>query len=227
MISLYRRFCDFPRFLRPLLYIDFRDDGEFEDGYQRLLAALRDEPLPRQLPAAAAISVAAPAISTSTNLPRALTPLVDREEEVKMVRALLLLEGVHLLTLVGPGGLGKTRVALEVAGGLVDQFRDGVFFVALGAIRDPNLVASAIAQTVSIGEFGGLSLVETLKAALRNKQLLLLLDTFDHLIEAAPLVTELLAACPQLKLLVTSRMVLRVRGENRFAVLPLTVPDPS
>jgi predicted ATPase len=144
-----------------------------------------------------------------------------------MVRAPLLLEGVHLLTLVGPGGVGKTRVALEVAGGLVDQFRDGVFFVALGAIRDPNLVASAIAQTVSIGEFGGLSLVETLKAALRNKQLLLLLDTFDHLIEAAPLVTELLAACPQLKLLVTSRMVLRVRGENRFAVLPLTVPDPS
>ncbi len=135
--------------------------------------------------------------------------------------------GVHLLTLTGPGGTGKTRLALEAAGQLVDSFRDGVHFVSLGAIIEPSLVPSAIAQVLGVVEVSGQSLVESLQARLRDGQTLLVLDSFEHILEAAPLVSDLLSACAGLKVLATSRATLRLRGEREFPVPPLGVPDPT
>lgn len=169
--------------------------------------------------------------SRSRSLPRHLplqqTPLVGRENELKIIRRMVLDPGVHLLTLTGPGGTGKTRLALEAAGQLVDSFRDGVHFVSLGAIIEPSLVPSAIAQVLGVVEVSGQSLVESLQVRLRDGQALLVLDSFEHILEAAPLVSDLLSACAGLKVLATSRATLRLRGEREFPVPPLGVPDPT
>ena len=159
------------------------------------------------------------------NLPVQPTPLIGREREVDLVGSLLLREDVRLLTLTGPGGTGKTRLGLEVAADGLDYFEDGVFFVALAPISDPALVIPAIAQTLGVREAGGRALLGCLKAYLRGRDLLLVLDNFDQLLGAAPLVADLLAACTGLKILVTSRAVLNLRGEREFPVLPLALPD--
>jgi predicted ATPase len=164
---------------------------------------------------------------TPTNLPRQLTSFVGRERDVEAVPKLLLREGVCLVTLTGPGGAGKTRLALQVAGDLIDAFPDGVFFVALASIGDPELILYAIAQTLGLPESGDRSPSESLKAYLSDKQMLILLDNFEHVLEAAPQVAELLATCPRLKVLVTSRAVLHLRGEKEFPVRPLALPDPK
>jgi predicted ATPase len=130
-----------------------------------------------------------------------------------------------LLTLTGPPGTGKTRLGLRVAAEVLDQFTDGVFFVDLAPIRDPGLVPTTIAQVLGIGESGGQPLLDTLKNALRHKRLLLLLDNFEQVIDAAPLVGELLSSSPGLKTLVTSREALRIYGEQEYLVPPLTLPD--
>src|SRR5690606_1384757 len=132
---------------------------------------------------------------------------------------------VRLLTLTGPGGTGKTRLSLAVARELLSAFPDGVFFVSLAPLNDPALVVSAIAEALKVREAGSQPLVEHLKGSLRGKQLFLGLDNFEHMIEAASLVSELLVACPQIKVLVTSREALRLSGEHEFPVLPLAVPD--
>ncbi len=168
---------------------------------------------------------AAPAAHNNLTLPR--TPLIGREHDLATIQHLLLQEQVGLLTLTGPGGIGKTRLAMQVATNLLDHFVDGVYFVSLAPISDPDLVASAIAQTLAVREATGRSIQESLQDYLRDKQLLLVLDNFEQILSAAPLVSALLSACPRLKILVTSRATLHLYGEQEFPVPSLALPDTN
>jgi predicted ATPase len=156
------------------------------------------------------------------NLPSQLTSFVGRSKEIAEVKQLLS-EG-RLLTLTGPGGTGKTRLALQVASEMLESFHS-VFFVALASITLPGLVASTIAQTLSVPETAGRSILESLKEYLQSKSMLLVLDNFEQVISAAPLVSELLSVCGQLKILVTSREGLRITGERLYPVPPLALPN--
>lgn len=158
------------------------------------------------------------------NLPASLNPFVGRAREVTQVRTLLRGGETRLLTLTGPAGIGKTRLALQVANSLLDNFKDGVYFVTLAPISDPALVVSALAGVGGLKESKDVTLLESLKTWLRDKQLLMVLDNFEQVVAAAPLLTELLAAAPELKLMVTSREILRVYAEWEFEVPPLALP---
>jgi predicted ATPase/class 3 adenylate cyclase len=160
-----------------------------------------------------------------TNLPTQPTPLIGRAAEVRTVGDLLRRANVRLLTLTGPGGVGKTRLALQAAAEALDGFADGVYFVNLAPIRDANLVTATIAQTLGVKEAGSQPLFERLNDELRNKHLLLLLDNFEQVVDAAPHVAEVLAAAPNVQILVTSRETLHLRGEQEFPVAPLALPD--
>jgi predicted ATPase/class 3 adenylate cyclase len=160
------------------------------------------------------------------NLPVQPTSLVGREREGDAVRERLLREDVRLLTLTGPGGTGKTRLALQAAADALDHFEDGVWLALLAAVDDPALVLPTIAQALGVKETEGRTTADALKEHLGRKRLLLVLDNFEQVLDAAPAVANLLAACPQLKVLVTSRAVLRLSGEHDFAVPPLALPDP-
>lgn len=161
------------------------------------------------------------------NLPVQPTSFLGREHEVNSVGDLLRRPDVRLVTLTGTGGIGKTRLALQVVAEISEQFADGVCFVALAPVSDAALVVPTIMQALSIKEAGEQPLLTQLKAALKEKQMLLLLDNFEQVIEAAVQVAELLATCPDLKMLVTSRIVLHVQAEREFAVPPLSLPNPS
>ena len=154
-----------------------------------------------------------------------LTSFVGRERELATVRRLLA-EG-RLITLTGPGGIGKTRLALEMAAGLADAYPDGVHVVSLTGLADPSLVPAAIAGVLGVREAGSRPLVESLIEHLRTKTTLLVLDNFETVLPAAADVATLLAACPNVRALVTSRETLRVGGEHRFPVPPLALPDPA
>jgi len=158
------------------------------------------------------------------NLPIQPTPFIGREKEVAAVTRLLRRPDVRLITLTGTGGVGKTRLGLHVAAELSDDFTDGVFVVALAPVNDPTLVILAIAQTLAISEASERPLFTLLQAFLKEKQILLLLDNFEQVGEAAVMLADLLAACPRLKVVVTSRMGLHVRAEHEFIVPPLSVP---
>ncbi len=161
----------------------------------------------------------------STNLVLPRSPLIGREHEIATIQALLLQEQVGLLTLTGPGGIGKTRLAMQVATTLLDHFVDGVYFVSLAPIRDAALVLAAIAETLGIREVGGQPLLETLQAYLEHRQMLLVLDNFEQVVAAAPLLAPLLGAMQPTQDLVTSRATLHLYGEQEFPVPPLALPD--
>jgi predicted ATPase/class 3 adenylate cyclase len=159
------------------------------------------------------------------NLPLQLTSLLGRDADVPAVRSLLLRDGVRLVTLTGPGGTGKTRLGLQVAAELVDHFEHGVFLVELAPISDPSLVPSAIAHVLGVRDMGGRTALEGIKDYLRSRSILLVLDNFEQILAAATIVVDLLAVSPGLKVLVTSRAPLRLRGEREHAVPPLALPD--
>jgi len=160
-------------------------------------------------------------------IPSKLKPLIGREEELARLSELLLNPQVRLVTLLGPGGIGKTHLGLQVMLKMREQFTDGACFVSLAALSDPELVVPAVSRELGIREVGAHPLSEQLKVALRNKHLLLFLDNFEQLLSAAPQLPALLAECPHLKVLVTSRARLRVQGEHEFPVSPLALPDLS
>src|SRR5437016_1475586 len=159
------------------------------------------------------------------NLPAQLTPLIGREREVEIACTLLRRSDVRLVTLTGPGGVGKTRLGLQVATKMLDDFADAVCFVPLAPIRVPELVVPTIAQALGIKEAGERSFLSLLQTYLQDKRLLLLLDNFEQVVSAAPRLADLLTCCPHLKILVTSRAVLHIQGEHEFPVPPLTLPD--
>ena len=158
-------------------------------------------------------------------LPFTFTSFIGREHEVARICELLQRQEVRLLTVLGPGGIGKTRLAIHVATVLQEHFVDGVYFISLASITAPDFVAPAIAQGLGVQEIGEQPVFEQVKVALRTKQTLLLLDNFEHVVSAAPVLTELLIACPRLKILVTSRAVLHVQGEYEYPTPALSVPD--
>jgi predicted ATPase/DNA-binding XRE family transcriptional regulator len=169
-----------------------------------------------------------PESATGVRLPIRATPLVGRQTEVAQIKRMLdpHASGVRLLTLVGPGGIGKTRLAIEIASLFADAtcYSDGVAFVELASFRDHRLVAATIARALQLPDSSLRDSRDVLLEWLTEKQLLLVLDNFEHLSSAAPLISELVARCPRLAVLVTSRVALRVGGEQRFQVAPLPTP---
>ncbi|MDQ6695102.1 MAG: tetratricopeptide repeat protein, partial [Chloroflexota bacterium] len=159
-----------------------------------------------------------------TNLPHLLTRLIGRDSEIAEAGRLLVQARVRLLTLTGAPGIGKTRLALQVGSHLLDYFEDGVFLVELAAVDDPDLVSTRLARVLGLKESAGHTAEETLFAYMYKRRMLLILDNFEHLLDAAPLVVRLLESSLWLKVLATSREVLHVRGERRFPVPTLAVP---
>lgn len=166
----------------------------------------------------------APHLPPPNNLTLPLASFFGRETELEAMETLLLRDDVRLLTLTGLGGMGKTRLALQLARRLLPNFPDGAFLVTLAPIRDPELVAATITKTLGLHESGGQSLLAELKNYLSDKKMLLVLDNFEQVPEAAGVVRELLAASP-LKVLVTSRVMLHLYGEREFKVPPLPLPN--
>lgn len=162
-------------------------------------------------------------LTLSSNLPAPTKVLFGRENDIAQIKHLL--TKTRLLSITGPGGTGKTQICLQIAPQVAGEFPDGVYFVGLATITDRQMVVSAILQTLGIKEAAGQSLLESLKTYLLDKHLMLLLDNFEQVLAAAPIVTELLEAAPMLKIMVTSRVVLRLAAEQEYSLPPLVLPD--
>jgi predicted ATPase/class 3 adenylate cyclase len=208
--------------------VDLRDLGErrLKDLYRlEHVHQLLHPALPTDFPPLATLD------RRPHNLPIQPTPLIGREAEVAAVQNLLERhnrpESTRLVTLTGPGGTGKTRLGLQVAAELTDGFNHGVYFVPLAALTEPSLVPSAIAQALGVPEEPGRSVLESVQNHVHDRDMLLVLDNFEQVTEAATVVAELLAASPGLKVLVTSRVRLQLRGEREFPVPTLALPDPK
>jgi predicted ATPase/class 3 adenylate cyclase len=175
--------------------------------------------LPADFPAIASLN------RLPNNLPSQPTVFVGRQAELGEINGLLVAETVRLLTLIGPGGTGKTRLALQSGAELIDRFEDGTYFIDLAPVRDPNSVLITIARTIGVSESSNGSMLDDLKGQLGEKSMLLLLDNFEQVTSAAVQVAELMQHCSHLKLLTTSREALRVRGERLYPVPPLGLPE--
>jgi predicted ATPase/class 3 adenylate cyclase len=160
------------------------------------------------------------------NLPPQPTPFIGREKEVNHIKQQLLRPGIRCLTLTGPGGAGKTRLALQAGAEVIDEFADGVFFFTLSETYDPTSVASEMERTLGIKEVEGQSLTDSLKDYLKSKQILLILDNFEQIANSSSMLTDFLRYCPKLKFMITSRVALRLYGEQEYTVPPMTLPDP-
>ena len=160
-------------------------------------------------------------------LPALLSPLIGRDGETATVLSLITVDGARLVTLTGPGGVGKTALALRVAADLAGEFSGGVAWVPCATIREPGLLGPTIALALGVTINGGMPVADLIADVLRDRHLLLILDNLEHLLEAVPLVTEVLARCPRLVVLATSRTPLRLAGEHQVPVPPLPVPDPD
>ena len=161
----------------------------------------------------------------NTNLPAETTPFIGRKKEIKKTTELLQREEIRLVTLTGPGGTGKTRLAIQASRELIDSFPDSIYFVDLAPLREPEAVLASIADITGLKETSSRPLIDELKIKLQSKKLLLLLDNFEQVTAAVPLIGELLLGCPKMKLLVTSREALHLRGEQIFPVPPLGLPQ--
>lgn len=186
------------------------------DGTQLAGGTATAEPRPAPAPAP-------PPAPRQAELPLPPTELVGREAEVEQVTNLI--TSGRIVTLTGAGGSGKSRVALQVASNLIESFRDGVLYVPLAPVMDADLVPRTIAAAADIQESGDQPILEKLRDNLKDKQVLLVLDNFEQVIAAAPVMAQLLAACPELKLLVTSRARLHIRGEQEVPIKPLGLPN--
>jgi predicted ATPase len=202
-------------------YQRFSDPAELQRLIEDDLAVLLSERFEMTRP-----SDRAPDALLAGALPTPATPLVDREREAAEVEDLVDRQGVRLVTLTGPGGVGKTRLAVEAAGRLASRFPDGVRFIDLASVRADDLVPAAIAAGLGLNTSGG-RLISDVVSYLQAKRLLLVLDNFEQVTESAPVVAELLAASPGLVVMVASRTVLRLSGEYELAVPPLPVPPPG
>jgi predicted ATPase len=205
--------------LRDLGEHHLRDIERPERVYQLVLAGL-----PADFPPLRTLG------GRARNLPAQPTDFVGRVRELAAIRERLLRPDVRLVTLTGPGGTGKTRLAVRAVAGALevpDAFPDGAWFVSLAMVRDASMVPASIAHALGLRETGGRSIAEVLEEHLRRQRTLLVLDNFEQVIGAAPLVVELLAGCPALKVLVTSRVVLRLSGEHELPVPPLALPAPE
>jgi predicted ATPase len=160
-------------------------------------------------------------------LPVPRSRLIDREQERAQAQSLLLQEDVGLVTLTGPGGVGKSRVAVQVAADLASRFAEGIAFISLAALKDSTLVVPTVARALGVSQTGGDSLDERLLEYLRPRQMLLVLDNAEQVVAAAPLAAQALELAPRLKLLVTSRETLRVHDEQIVPIPPLALPDPA
>ena len=199
--------------LRELGVHRLKDLDEPEDLAEVVIAGL-DEEFP-----------AIRTLETPSNLPAELTSFVGRQREVDGASELL--ASTRLLTLTGPGGTGKTRLALRIAASMAPKYRDGVFFVDLAPLSDPTLVGPTVAHSLGLSEQSQRPIIELLKEHLESRNILLLLDNFEHLLAGSEVVSDLLAAAPRLSVLVTSRSILNLYGEQEFAVPPLALPEPG
>jgi predicted ATPase/DNA-binding CsgD family transcriptional regulator/Tfp pilus assembly protein PilF len=182
-----------------------------------------EQPLPQQGPQI--LDSGGPKPEPIWKIPATFTPLVGREQDVTAIAVLLKRSDVRLLTLIGTGGVGKSRLSIQVAIELRDYFPDGICFVPLAIISDSALVIPSIAQALDLTDVGGRTEIDLLQSSLKKKNLLLLLDNFEQVVTAAPYLLDMLTVCPHLKILVTSRMPLHLHGEQQFPVFPLELPD--